>query len=443
MPNKNQTEKLIKNSALYSTSGKVSIKKNTPVQYKDRQHQYYAERTAQFVSDRAEYASDYVKADVQGLCADDFYKYLTTYVRFSDMVSQTATTTKNVDDLKHLLFKEPSIDYFPVGAKVQTMGSTWLCVNPSNISSVHGTAVVYRCNASYGLYDYYGNIVTEPIVVEKKLMASNDNAHPENIVLMEGYFNVTCQLNEYTRRLGQSKRIILGSKAYHITGFTDFIQEFTGDYDSVHILQFTVRIEEPTIDDDLVNHIENGRNYTFSATVDGATNIKVGETSQLTAQFVKNGEAVAATEEYPLTWQWISSDETVATVDENGNVTAKNAGKAQIIAVLAECERVTSSVEITIEEAQTTPYVAFTGVIPKAVQQYTAETFTAGYYKEGALSDEAVEWSFSGASESAYHTVANGNSVTVSCLRSDSKPLTITATCNGQSASVNVWLESY
>lgn len=440
---RNESEKYIKTAPFYSTSGKVPVKKNTPVQYKNRQHQYYAERTAMFVSERAEYASDYVQADVQGLVPGDFYKYLSTYVRLSDMVSQTATTTKNVDDLKHLLFKEESIDYFPPGAKVQTMGSTWLCVNPSNISSVHGTAVVYRCNAAYCLYDYYGNIVTEPIVIAKKLMASNNNANPENIVLMDGYFDVTCQLNEYTRQLGQSKRMILGSKAYYITGFTDFIQEFTGDYGSVHLLNFTVRIEEPTIDDDLVNHIENGHNYTFEAEITGAETITVGETAVLVPHFIKNGKEIAATEEYPLSWKWLSSDESVAAIDENGMVTAKGAGKAQITLLLEECERVTSFVEITVEEAQTGAYVSFTNVIPKTIQQYSSATITAGYYENGVLSDETVEWSMSGASESAYHTVVNGNSITISCLRSDSIPLTVTAGYNGVSASVEIWLEAF
>lgn len=337
----NQSEKYIKSVIAQSGASLAgTFQKNTPAQYANRQHQYYAQRTDQFIKARAKYASDFVQANVQGLLADDFYAYVSTNIRFSDVVSQSAvsttSSTKNVDDIKIILFTEPQISYFPVGAKLQTMGSTWICTNPSNISSVYTTAVVQRCNAAYSLYDYYGNIVTEPIIVEKTLMSSNDNGTPQNLVMMEGYFTVICQLNEYTRQLGQNQRIILGSKAYFITGFTDFIQEFTGDYDSVHLLRFSIRIEEPTDNDDLVNHIANGKNYSFGASISGADEIATGEVTQLIAHFIKNGEEVQATEQYPLTWQWTSFDTAVATVSSDGTVTAVGAGTTIITARLTQ-----------------------------------------------------------------------------------------------------------
>lgn len=332
----NKSENYIKNAAMQGNHTPYTSALNTPVQYANRQHQYYAKRTAQFIKARAQYASDFVQADVQGLVLDDFYKYVSTCIRFSDIASQSATGTKSVDDVKVILFQEPTIDYFPIGAKLQTMGSTWLCTNPSNISSVHATAVVQRCNAAYSLYDYYGNILTEPIVVEKVTMASNDNSNPQNLVLMEGYFNVTCQLNENTRQLGQNQRIILGSKAYHITGFTDFIQEFTGEYGSIHLLRFSIRIEEPHPDDDLINHIANGKNYKFSADITGAETVSVEKSTTLQAHFIRNGKEVFQSEEYPLTWDWYSSDETIATVDENGNVTGISPGAVKIYARLKE-----------------------------------------------------------------------------------------------------------
>lgn len=440
-----RSEKYIRDVAIQSDGTPCAfIGRNAPTQYINRQHQYYAKRTQKFIHERAKYSSDFVQAFVQGICPNDFYKYVSTYIRLSDIASLSATSTKNIDDVKVILFADEKIDYFPVGAKLETMGSTWLCTNPSNISSVHGKAVVQRCNAAYCLYDYYGNIVTEPIVVEKRLMSGNDNATPQTLVLMDGYFNVTCQLNEYTSRLGQSKRIILGSKAYHITGFTDFIQEFTGDYNSVHILQFTVRIEEPTVDDDLENHIENGRNYSFTATIDGAEKLTVGTQATLEATFVKNGVAVPATAKYPQTWIWSSSDETIATVDASGTVTAKSAGNVQIKAVLEECERVSATVELVVEEAQTKPYITFNGVVPSVITQYSSATFGAAYYENGVLSDDVkVEWSFSGADEGAYLTVVNGNTMTITCLRSDGTPLTVKASYGDVENSVKIRLEAY
>lgn len=439
----NQSENYIKNAAMQGNHTPCTNALNTPVQYANRQHQYYAKRTAQFIKARAQYASDFVQADVQGLVLDDFYKYVPTYIRFSDIASQSDTGTKSVDDVKVILFQEPTIDYFPIGAKLQTMGSTWLCTNPSNISSVHATAIVQRCNAAYSLYDYYGNILTEPIVVEKVAMASNDNSNPQNLVLMEGYFNVTCQLNENTRQLGQNQRIILGSKAYHITGFTDFIQEFTGDYDSVHVLRFSIRIEEPHPDDDLINHIANGGNYTFSAQLSGADKLNVGNTAQIAAIFIKNGDEVESTEEYPLTWLWTSSDSTVAEVDAEGNITAKTAGNAVITATLQENTAISASVEITVEDAAHEPYVAYTSAIPQYIRQYMSATLTAAYFENGLPTEQAITWTYSGAESDNYTAQESGNTVMITCLGADDTPLVVTATCAGQSASVEIKLEGY
>lgn len=440
----NQTEKYIKDMAFSAgVSAPANLPLNKPSQYNDRQHQYMARQTVKYVDDRAKYASDYVKARVQGLARDDFYTWLTTFIRLADIAALSASASKNIDDIKVILFKEPSIDYFPIGAKIETMGSTWLCTNPSNLSSVHGTAIVQRCNAAYNSYDYYGNIVTEPIVVEKALMASNDNNSPQNIVLMDGYFNVTCQLNDNTKWLGQNQRLILGSKAYHITGYTDFIQEFTGDYESIHILKFTIRVEEPTIDDDLINHIANGYNYTFGAKVSGVPSLSVGQTTQLKAEFIKNGVAVPATEEYPLTWEWRSSDESIATVDANGNVTAKTAGNVRIYIDLQECSGTTAYFDLSIEEADTSSNVAFIGNVQPSLTQYRTAVLQAGYYENGVLSGETVEWSFSGAQESAYHAVVDGNQVSITCLLPDSTPLHITASYGEYFAEADIVLEGY
>lgn len=439
-----KSEKYIRDIASQSDNTPCAFRgRNTPAQYQNRQHQYYARRTQKFIQARAKYSSDFVQAFVQGICPNDFYKYISTFLRFSDVVSQTATSTKNVDDVKVVLFADEKIDYFPIGAKIETMGSTWLCTNPSNISSVHGTALVQRCNAAYCLYDYYGNIVSEPIIVEKKLMSGNDNAVPQTLVLMDGYFNVTCQLNEYTRQLDQNKRLILGSKAYYITGFTDFIQEFTGDYDSVHLLQFTIRVEEPTTDDDLVNHIENGHNYTFEATISGNTELSAGSKTTLTPHFLKNGIEVIATDEHPLTWTWSSSDASIASVDENGVVTAINNGDAKITLLLKECSRVTSSIDLVVNEAQTGAYVSFIDVVPKSISQYGSAKISVGYYEAGELSDSVVEWTFSGASADSYYTEIDGNTVMIFCLKSSTLPLIVTASFGEETASAEIVLEAY
>ena len=436
----NDSEKYI-SGAILQGGGTPNVPNNKPLQYADRQRQYMAGRTRLFPAARAKYSTDYMQAMVQGISKDDFFKWYMTHIRLSDMHS-TPTLTQQTDDTKIVLFDEPKIDYFPIGAKLVTMKSTWICTNPSNLSSTLTTAVVRRCNTSYNLYDYYGNIVTEPIVLEKVTMLGNDNAEkPQNLVMMDGYFNVICQLNENTRQLGLNQRIILGTKAYFITGFNDFYQEFSGDYDSTHILYFTVRIEEPQENDDVPNHIAGGKNYSFTAEItDGQRELNAGDTLDLTAVFLKNGAETAGTDEHPVTWIWESDTPDVAKVDENGHVTAKSDGTARITARLAQNTAITTTVELAVKSTVSPPYVAFEGVIPQSVEQYETVTLTATYYEGGTATDKPIEWSFSGADKHSYTATVKGNSVEIYCYLADDTPLTVTATCEGQSTTTTIKL---
>lgn len=438
----NDSQKYIKN-LIFDNDG-LKVVQNTPTQYASRQKQYLAERTIKFTSSRAYLSSDYCQAEIQGLTSN-FYDYITTNIRLADITSPSASTSKRTDDFKQVFVADDKIDYLPIGAKINTMGNTWLVVNPSNISTVLTTSVVARCNATYNSFDYYGNIITEPIVVEKYAMSGNDNDNPLNIVLMDGYFNITCQLNENTQKLGINKRIILGNKPYYITGFTDFIQEFTSKRDSVHLITFTARLDEPTVNDDLVNYIANGKSYKFGAELNGLSDLIAGTQTTLTPSFLINGEQVESTVEYPLTWNYHSSDNQIASVSQNGIVTSKKEGTVIITATLAENTAITATLELVVTEQLSAPYVAFDGFTADYISQYDKATFTATYFENNFATNYPLTWSFSGATKKDYIATVSedGKSVVIECISASEKPLSIKASYNGYSAKIKIHLVGY
>ena len=357
-------------------------------------------------------------------------------------------SSKRKDDYKQVLFPGISIDYFPIGAKIETMGSTWLCVDPSNISAVKTTAIVARCNTSYNSYDYYGNVVVEPIVVEKYAMLGNDNETKSNLVLMDGYFNVTCQLNGNTEQLKENSRIILVKKAYHITGLTDFIQEFTGDRESCKLLTFTIRVEEPTESDDLdKNFIAGGNEEFFDCIMQAVDNMGVGETVLFLPHFIKGEELIESTKEYPITWLWESDNENVASVDEYGNVTANSVGKARITAKMAQNNNIFTTVElVVVENKEEENRVVFTSIVPQSISQYESVIIKAVYKENGVQIEQPLVWEIGGADSKddyAYEIANDGMSVEITCISPSKKRLEVRASYGGVSATANIELLGY
>lgn len=437
------SEKYIKNAALATPVLNIP-QGNAPGQYDSLEHQYLAQRSKMFAAKRAYLSSDYVEAEVQGL-TDDFYTFTKTKLRLSDVTNITAAGTKNADDYKLILLSELGIDYFPIGAKVITMGSVWICVNPGNMSSAMTDALIVRCNTSYNSYDNYGNVITEPIYVTHDYMLGNSNDPAKNLVMMDGSFDVVCQLNDNTARLGQNKRLILGTKAYNITGYTDFIQEFTGDRESVHLLRFTARVEEPTINDDVTeNFIADGNLRSFAIKVDGATEMTVGQMAQITAHFVRDGETVLPDEDNPITWEFESSDESILGVSGD-TVTARAAGAVMLSARMAQNPSLGASLAVYVNEGESGTYVAFSKPVSSEIKQYTADIFTAFVYIDGQKTDLPLEWEFSGAEKENYAATVDddGLSASVYCISAASAPLTITARYENASATISVALLGY
>lgn len=441
------SKQYIKNATAFNSNGRKAST-NIPSQYRDRQSQYMSERNMMFDENRSYLASDYVNADVQGLTNDNFYEWKNTNIRLADSDISFLSGKRKSDDFKQILFSDGSISYFPVGAKVKTMGSIWLCVNAKNISNARPTAIVARCNASYNSYDYYGNVVTEPIVVESPYMAGSSNRTSDNIVLMSGSFNVTCQLNDNTQQLQENSRIILGKRPYHITGLTDFIQEFTGDRESCRLLTFSIHVEEPTENDDLgKNFIANGDDDVFDCILQSVDNIGVGESVAFTPHFIKDGEKIESTEEHPITWSWGSSDNSILSVDSNGVVTALSNGSAYITVKMVQNNSISAVCYVTTIAKTTTKKdeIVFTSVIPESISQFDSAVITAVYKENGVGLNTPLQWTFKGASKEDYTAIISddGMSVEITCLSPSARNLKVTASYNSMSVTATIALVGY
>lgn len=425
----------IKNGRL-TGGGLPAFRSNAPDQYADRLHQYYESETKAFRERYLRYGNDFMEAQVQGLDLSDPFGWRAERIRMADVVRPTAAIQRGFDDYKSVIFENPTIDYLKPGTKIVAMGSTWLVTNPQNVSSGGGIAVVQRCNTTWNFLDWYGNIVSEPIVVENLRAYSSETDPQENTLINKGYFNVIAQYNAGTAQMNTNTRMILGTGGYRVTGYADFFQEFTGDYSSVDILKFTIRYEEPNAQiDDIANHVANGKTFAWGITIDGPTTMVASQEVQITAASQRMGVDVESSEEHPISYLWQSDNDSVATVDENGLVTAVGEGEAVITATLEQNPDILQSMTIAVSAALADE-VRFTSTVPDSMDAWTDAIITAAYFEDGAETAEPLTWSVDGADKGSFSYIAQGKELTLYCYSYSATPLKVSASYGDYSTPV-------
>lgn len=409
-----------------------------PEQYADKQHEYFASVTHTFRQQYLKYASDYFEAEIQNW--DNGGEWETFYIRMADVVRPTAAITRQFDNYKMIIPRDPEYAYLRQGTKIRAMGSYWLVYNPVNISGGDGASIVRRCNASWNYLDYYGNLMMEPIIVENPRANASTPDAEDSIPISRGYYNVVCQYNEFTKQANDNTRLILGSKSYQVTGYGNFFQEFTSDYESVRVLEFSIRVLTKNEEiDDMARHVAEGKNFRWEILVDGPSTIQSGQTARYTATSFRNGKAVDATADKPIDYIWSSSDANILYVNQDGEASARANGRAEVIAYLKQNGELAGKLAVTVESQ--TSGVRFLRQIPSSLSPYQSFSVTAAFYDNGSISSLAqVRWTLNGGDEGTYRAEIDGNTLTVRAFGYSRTPLRITAEYDGFTAEGTVIL---
>ena len=254
------------------------------------QHQYMADPAKQHLRSMAQYATDFFEAQVQGLEDDDAWKAGWYKIRTAAHFSSLNTSNmSHDDDWRVVYFERPDIDYIRPGTKFWFWNNCWLADNPANIASVSGNALVKRCNAVWNSLDYFGNIVSEPMVITRPNTMANANTDTETMKLADSYMDCIMQANPWTiQNLKNNTRMILGTSGFAVRGLSDYIREFTDQQDSVRVLRFSLYYQEPTERDDMKHQVADGLAFSWIVNVTGPRSIQAGEHVSLVPSSIRN-----------------------------------------------------------------------------------------------------------------------------------------------------------
>lgn len=391
------------------------------------QYQYFQSETQAYTQEVGQYATNVFAAECQGLNPDDFYEWRKIQIR-SIRAAQAQTGSTMPGDWQRIYIINPAnCTYLPQGAMLKYSDNTWIVFKDKNIAAVHGSAIVRRCNAVMNILDWYGNIVPIPLSYAKMETLGNAPHQTENTIVSKNYIAVICQLNEYTKEFDENTRLILGKTAYAMRGLDDFTREFTDDPNSVHLLTFTIERTEVQPYDSIEYGVADYGGFSWDIDVNWNNSMTVGTTQTLNIVSRRNGATVESTEEHPISYLYESSDETVATVDENGVVTGIAEGEVSIRVYLEQNPDKWTSIDISVP-SPLPQNVAFTTTLPTVLHEFDSITVSAAWFEDGVVTDEPVEITFSGSENSAYGVTADElNTFRLTCYHASPKPLIVTA----------------
>lgn len=314
-----------------------------------------------------------------------------------------------------------------------------------------------RCNVTWRHLDFYGNIKEEPFYWAKNQSQASANEYMDYIVSPNLYQKCVMQLNADTKDLLTNRRMILGTSAYMVRGLVDFLQSETGNVDSTHILYFDLQSQEPIESDDLENRVADGKSFDMHASFTGVPAKAIPGVTYYQAgiETVRNGQILSIMDgvtygttadggqerlgEYPLTWQYESTDENVATIDRYGVIRTVGEGTCVIRATLDENPDITCETEMEVT-AETTDGLEWLQTAEECAQ-YQSVTLEAAHCYGGVATQDPVEYTVETSDPNAAAWEQDGNKLIITGFLPGE--ITVTAASHGYTKTVTVNVYGY
>lgn len=446
-------EKLIRNVGLFAGTSPAPIPgDNGKNRYTGKQFEYFELPTSAYIWDNSQYASNYYKAQVQGVIPGDFETERGAYIRSMDIVEQT-TGAKMPNDYQSIYFQDTRIKGLYTGAKVKFGGNTWLAISPFNISDPLASSVIRRCNAIWKHLDYYGNVLCEPFVFQDARAQSTANEYLDYSVIPNWYQKCVMQLNDQTKEIAYNRRFILGSSAVEVRGIVDFITDFSGenkgeteDTEPSHVLFFDAQYQEPNLAiDDMERGIAGGKAFSWIILPTFSAEMGVEASQRISVSSLRNNEE-PDTNTYPVSYLFSSSDPSVITVDADGNVHSHEEGECTITVTLAQNPDISTEIKITVTEEQPMAQFVFNPEIPDKLKQMQTYSGTVSVAQGGVEITTPITMKAYGSTEEADAQFdETTNELTIQAYEASQIPISLVfkAEAYGLVITKNIQLEGY
>lgn len=277
----------------------------------------------------------------------------------------TTWTWKYVIDLKGNL---------KYGDIIETPDDIWLIVRLESENVVYQKWIAEKCNTYIKWVDQNGVIQSYPCIFYFNTKSNFGVDEKPILSLPNGRRQVVVQNNEHTSKIGRNKRFIFGGVAYKVIDF-DIVSD-------PGLVNLSLQEDQIQVTDNLELGIADYFNnvvYTIEIANGNDLTVEVGSFIQIDAVVKKDGKVVY--EEL----SFFSSDESIATVDENGLVSFISEGQVTIIVSLKNNSNISSAINFKVESAVNVNNYSIMIDGPDEIKYGQSKQYRASVYNNGVI----------------------------------------------------------
>lgn len=301
----------------------------------------------------------------------------------------SGNTLRNKEYLREIITKpEDSIN---VGDIIFWDTINWLCIKNRDFYGIYKKGLIQKCNYTLKWLDSQYQLQQSPCIITDKVDTLDEEKY---FTLPDNKFRIILPSTPATKQLTIDKRFIFNDSVW----ITTFVDKMTDG-----LITLTVQSTESNANDDFENEIADNIQVTYSIEIlNNDVNLTVGDTFQLNIKAYANSVEVSN----PIV-TYISSDETIATVDENGLINCIAEGNC---VVTVNYQDVSDSININVQSVVVDNYsINISG--NNSISIGSTEIYNVSILNNGVEVEESVTFSLS--NELCSIQSQDGNSCTI------------------------------
>lgn len=279
------------------------------------------------------------------------------------------TNFKSGRIMKYLIRKPP--ENVKTGEYYVHNNTTYLITESDNLGEIYDKGLMQKCNNTLSWTDEYGKPFNYPCIVASQTLYSV-GMDIEEISVGNEKIEVMVTRNDDTLSISRDRRFKFDGTVYEVTYIDSITQPGI----------LNLKMQEYSSDN------INDNNTWVIELPQTITELEVGNSIQLTANAYKN--SILQENEQVL---WTVSDDTIASIDTNGNLTADDLGNITVTCSLVNNTDIKQSITIDIIDTPAEPTVSYELQGDSSLHWTENKTYNAIKYIDG-VEDTSVTCSF-------------------------------------------------